>query len=410
MIQVTPILVLLVLAILVVIVARRLHIPYTIALVLLGFGIGLLGVETGYIPLTSSVAGLLAPGLFFNLLLPPIIFEAAIHVNYRLLRRRAGLILFLVFVGVIFTTLFTGFVLADLAILPLTAALLLAAILSPTDPIAIVDLFRRLRVPEELATIVESESLLNDAVGVILFVVLLQIIETGTASPLGTVAQFGLLTLGGLAIGLLVGGAVYLLHRQLNDASVETAVSVVAAYGSFLLANAVGASGIISCAIAGIAVGTWVAPRAMEQEVRNSMAVFWNVVVYIANSVIFLAMGLIIAMRDLLDYVGLILGVTAILTLGRALFVYVHAPVAGRLKDRAARLPESWYNVIAISGIRGAIPVVLALELLTAHTGLSSGTVRTIVSTVLGVALVTILVGNITADWYVKRSFQESSP
>jgi monovalent cation:H+ antiporter, CPA1 family len=405
MIQLTPVLLLLVISILIVIVARRLHVPYTIALVILGFGLGTVAVETGYIPLTSSVSDLLAPGLFFDLLLPPIIFEAALNVNFRLLRRRAGLILFLAFVGVVFTTLFTGALLAYLTVLPLIAALLLAAILSPTDPIAIVDLFRRLRVPEELATIVESESLLNDATGIILFVVLLQVAKTGVVNVAGTSEQFALLVLGGTAIGLLVAGLVYLLHRQLNDPMVETAITVVAAYGSFLLANAIGASGIISCAIAGIAVGTWVAPRAIQGPARQSIAVFWAVIVYIANSLIFLAMGVVLALRDLADYVALILGVYAILSVGRALFVYVHAPVASRMKDTSARLPNSWYNVIAISGIRGAIPVVLALELLTTPTGLSPATVQAVVATALGVSLVSIVAGNITADWYIVRTF-----
>ena len=402
MVDITPLLALLVLAVVVVIVARRLRVPYTIALVVLGFAIGLIGTETGFAPLTESVQSLLAPGLFFNLLLPPIIFEAALHVNYRLLRRRAGLILFLVFVGVIFTTLFTGVLVAYLTVLPLTAALLLAAILSPTDPIAIVDLFRRLRVPQELATIVESESLLNDAIGVILFVVLLQVLTTGSASPVAAASQFGLLTVGGVAVGLLVAGLVYVLHRELHDPAVEAAVSVVAAYGSFLLAEAIGASGIIACAFAGIAVGTWVAPRAMDPEVRHTLSDFWSVVVYIANSVIFLAMGLVFAVTQLLNYVWLIVVVTVVMTFGRVVFVYVHRPLA---RYGPNRIPDRWYNVIAISGIRGAIPVVLALSLLATPTGLPSATVNEIIASTLGVAFFSIVAGNIFADWYVKRAF-----
>jgi monovalent cation:H+ antiporter, CPA1 family len=407
MISITPLLVLLTIAVLVVIAARRLRFPYTIALVVLGFGLGIAGTLLGYSPLENSVHSLLAPDLFFNLLLPPIIFEAALHVNFRLLRRRAALILSLVFIGVVFTTLFTGFLVASLTSLSLTAALLLAAILSPTDPIAVVDLMRRLPVPEELATIVESESLLNDAVGVILFVVLLDVETTGGSSnPVTYLGQFGLLVLGGVAVGLLVAGLVYLLHRQLDDPAVETAVSVVAAYGSFLLAQALGASGIIACAIAGIAVGTWVAPRAMEAGARESLNVFWSVVVYLANSVIFLAMGLVFALGQLLNYLWLILIVAAVMTLGRVAFVYAHRPLA----PVGSRLPDSWYNMIAISGIRGAIPVVLALSLLSTSTGLASSTVDAIVASVLGVAFISIVAGNLVASWYVRRAFVTSSP
>lgn len=402
MISVTPFLVLLTIAVVVVIGARRLHVPYTIALVILGFVIGILGTEFAIAPITDSARSLLAPDLFFNLLLPPIIFEAALHVNYRFLRQRAGLILALAFLGVLFTTIFTGVLVAYLTSLSIVAALLLAAILSPTDPIAIVDLFRRIRVPEELATIVESESLLNDAVGVILFLVVFQVVAGGSFSPVGAVAQFGLLTLGGIAIGLLVAGLVYLLHRQLHDPAVETALSVVAAYGSFLLAQAVGASGIIACTFAGIAVGTVVAPRAMDYEVRHSLFDFWAVVVYIANSILFLSIGLLVQWRQLLDNIGLILLVVVVMTVGRVAFVYAHRPIStpGR-----TRLPDTWYNVIAMSGIRGAIPIVLALSLLATPGGLASGTVNAIVASVLGVALISIIAGNIAAQWYVHREF-----
>lgn len=402
MISITPFLILLTIAVVVVIGARRLRVPYTIALLLLGFGIGVAGTELSISPLTGTATSLLAPDLFFNLVLPPIIFEAALHLNFRFLRQRAGLILALAFLGVLFTTLFTGILVAYLTGLTIVAALLLAAILSPTDPIAIVDLFRRLRVPEELSAIVESESLLNDAVGVILFVVILQIAATGSFSPLATVEHFGVLTLGGLGIGLLVAGLVYLLHRQLHDPAIETALSVVAAYGSFLLAQSVGASGIIACAIAGIAVGTWVAPRAMDPEVRHSLYDFWAVVVYIANSFLFLAMGLLIALGRVLDDIGLILLVVVVMTVGRVAFVYAHRPITS---PGRARLPDTWYNVIAMSGIRGAIPIVLALSVLANPVGLSSGAVNAVVETVLGVAFVSIIGGNVLADWYIRREF-----
>src|SRR5580692_4967645 len=137
-----PFLILIVLAVLVVIVAGRLRFPYTIALVRLGFT-----------TLPVSLASLLTPTFFFDILLPPIIFEAAIHIDARILRRRLGIVLFLVFVGVLFTTLFTGLLIAYLFALPLLAGLLLASILSPTDPVAVIDLFRRLDVPAELSTI-----------------------------------------------------------------------------------------------------------------------------------------------------------------------------------------------------------------------------------------------------------------
>ncbi|HTT35988.1 MAG TPA: sodium:proton antiporter [Thermoplasmata archaeon] len=391
-------------AIVVVVVAGRLRIPYTIGLVVLGLLLGIAATVSGRGWIPSSVSGLFSPSLFFDILLPPIIFEAALNVRFVHLRRHLGLVLFLVSVGVVFTTVFTGLVVGYLAGLPILAALLLGAILSPTDPIAVVDLFRRLKVPEELSTIVQSESLLNDAVGVMLFVVLLGFATTGTADLGVASIQFVWLTLGGIAVGLLAAGGVYLLHRRVNDASVETSISVVAAYGSFLVATDIGASGIIATAIAGLAVGTVVAPRAIEPEVRSALSVFWGVVVYIANSVIFLSVGLLIAVYRLFENLPLILVVFAALLVGRAIIVGAWRAVHHRVPG--ANLPPTWYTVISFAGIRGAIPIVLALSLLTTPTRLSNDVVQSIVAAVFGVAFLSITVGNLVEGAYVRGRFR----
>jgi len=405
MADIVPLLTLLIIAIIVVIVSTRIRFPYTAALVLLGAAIGLLGQRFGPLASLRADETLFSTGFFFNVLLPPIIFEAAIHIDFRQLRARAPLILFLVFVGVIFTTAFTGLLVSWIAGIPLLVALLLAAILSPTDPIAVVDLFRRLKVPSELATIVESESLLNDAVGVITFLVILGLLTGGGWSAAGVTLQFVQLTFGGIAIGLLAAGGVYVLHRHLNDPAVETALSIVVAYGSFLAAQSVGASGIIATSIAGIAVGTWIAPRAMDAAVQHTVSTFWGVIIYVVNSIIFLSMGLLVAVSNLPANLFLIALVFATLVLGRGAFVYVHRPLATALRGPGARLPASWYNVLTMAGIRGAIPVVLALSLVTSSAPLSAGLESSIASVVIGVALASVVAGNLVADWYVRRTF-----
>jgi Na+:H+ antiporter len=404
-----PLLILLVLGVIVVIAAARLRFPYTAALVLLGIVIGIVTVQVPFFGIRAAARSLFSPTLFFDLLLPPIVFEAAIHINFRLFRHRTPLILFLVFVGVLFTTAFTGLVVSWLVGLPLLLAFLLAAILSPTDPIAVVEMFRRLRVPSELATIVESESLLNDAVGVVTFVVVLGLIGAGTFDPVTTGLSFAWMVLGGIGVGLAAAGGVYVLHRRLHDPAVETALSIVAAYGSFLLATDVGASGIIATTIAGIGVGTVVAPRAMSPEVRHSLETFWNVVVYVVNSVIFLAMGLLLSVSDLVANLPLIVLVFLILYAGRTVFVYLHRPLSVALVGRSARLPGSWYNVLALTGIRGVIPIVLALSLYTTQDGISDAVLNRIVAVVIGVAVLSVVAGNLVADWYVTRTFGSSA-
>ncbi|HEV8049713.1 MAG TPA: cation:proton antiporter [Thermoplasmata archaeon] len=410
MFDLVPFLILIVLAVLVVVVAGRLRFPYTIALVGLGFLIGLAVVRFGYSTLPPSIAALLTPPFFFDILLPPIVFEAAIHIDYRLLRGRLGIVLFLVVGGVLFTTLFTGVLVAYLFAIPLLAALLLASILSPTDPVAVIDLFRRLDVPAELSTIVESESLLNDAVGIIVFLVVLQLIVSGTASPGLATIDFLKLSLIGVGVGALVAGGVYFLSNQLEDATAETALSVVAAYGSYLLAVGLGGSGIVAAAIAGIAIGNFAVPRALRPAARQSLATFWKVIVYMANSVIFLTMGLLFALANLGSYLVLIAVVFGVILAGRAIFTYAHRPIARAIGGSSAVLPTSWYNVVALAGIRGAIPIVLALSLLTVSTPLAKSTVDTIVAVTLGVAFVSIVFGNVTSEWYARREFGERAP
>ncbi|MGI0150659.1 MAG: cation:proton antiporter, partial [Thermoplasmata archaeon] len=234
MVDLAPFLAFLLIAVGVVIASHRLRIPYTVALVVFGFAMGLALQDIGFRSLFGNVSSVFSGNVFFDLLLPPIIFEAAIHLNYRYLRARAGLVVFFVVVGVVFTTLFTGLLVSWVAAFPLVPALLLAAILSATDPVSVVDLLRRIRVPRELSTIIESEALLNDAVGVILFTILLGVLETGQTNLLLNVGRFFWLAGGGIAIGLLTAGAIYLLHRYLKDPAVETALTVVTAYGSFV--------------------------------------------------------------------------------------------------------------------------------------------------------------------------------
>lgn len=409
MITLTPYLLLLLAAIVVVIISTKLRVPYTLALVVFGVALGVFAAYTNRQDIYQGANSLLTPNLFFYILLPPIIFEAALHVNYRALRSRAPLILFLIFFGVIFTAFFAGVLVSELLGISLGIALLMSSILSPTDPIAVIDLLHRLKVPTELSTIVESESLLNDATGVILFLVILQYLAVGTISPIRSILDFVWLAGAGVAVGGLVAVGVYLLHRRLNDPAVETALSVAVAYGSYLLAQDIGASGIAATAIAGIAIGTWVAPRTMAPEARSVLATFWKVVVYISTSIIFLAMGLIFAFQDIIGNLRLILVLLGALFVGRALFVYAHRPLAGFLRGKRAQLPKSWYAVLSLAGIRGAIPVALAFSLLTTQTtsALSSSSIHTIIAVVLGVAILSVIIGNIASEWYVRRHFQQ---
>jgi len=340
---------------------------------------------------------------FFGILLPPLIYEAALHVNFALLRSRVWMILAFAFLGVVVSTLVTGLLVNISTAIPLASALLVGAILSPTDPVAVVDLFKRVHVPAQLSTIIESESLLNDAVGIVAFTTILQVLNQGNFEIASVVSSFAILVLLGLGTGVGFAALAYALHRFVDDPNIETVVSVVMAYGSFHVAQALGGSGILSTLVTGIMTGTWVIPRAMNNQVRDALFSFWSVIAYIVNSIIFLSMGLIVNLSNVLSNLPLILVVFGFVTIARASFIYSHIPLSGL--PRISRLPLTWYNTLTLAGVRGAIPIVLALTLSATALPIPAATTTTIISVVIGVALLSVTFQSFIAGWYVKKHF-----
>ena len=406
MVSFNDIIVLLVVAMAIAIVSYRLRIPYSIGLVLFGLLVGAVGLGAPSFAGIAGQTGLFSSDTFFGILLPPLIYEAALHVNYVLLRSRLWLILAFAFFGVIVTTIVTGILFSAFTAIPLVFALLVGAILSPTDPVAVVDLFKRVSVPAQLSTIIESESLLNDAVGIVAFATILDVVRQGSFSIVGTLGNFSILVLGGLAVGLVFAGLSYFPHKYVDDPNIETVFSLVMAYGSFHVAEAIGGSGIISVVVTGIVMGTWVIPRTMSKEVQDTLFSFWSVVACIANSIIFLSMGLLVNLFGVLQNLPVILLVFAFVTLARASFIYFHLPLSGL--SRVSRLPLTWYNTLTLAGVRGAIPIVLALTLSTTVLPIPSGIRSTVVSVVIGVAILSATVQSAVAGWYVKKTFKPS--
>ena len=395
MVSFNDVIILLVVAVAVAIVTYRLRIPYSIGLVVFGVVIGAVSLQIPSIGSVVGQTGFFSTDTFFGILLPPLIYEAGLHVDYALLKSKLWLILALVFLGVIASTLVTGILVSQFTVIPLTLALLVGAILSPTDPVAVVALFRRAHVPAQLSTIVESESLLNDGVGIVIFTVMLNLIRSGAFAWLPAVGDFSLLVFGGLLVGLAFAALGLFSHKYIHDANIETALSLVMAFGSFHVAQAVGASGIISTAVTGIVTGTLIVPRAMTPAVRDALFSFWNVAAFIANSLIFLSMGLIVNLLDVLRNLPLILIVFGAVTLARALFIYSHYPLS-RLTP-IATFPLSSYNTLTLAGVRGAIPIALALTLSVSALPIAPAVQQTIVSVVIGVALLSVTLQSILA-------------
>jgi CPA1 family monovalent cation:H+ antiporter len=419
LLQFDALVLLLVFAVAVAIISYTLKFPYSIALVVFGVIVGTVAVFFPSLGAFASSGGLFSSDVFFGILLPPLIYEASLHIDYRLLKSRVRLILFLAFLGVVISSFLTGFLVSAFVGMPFLFALLLGAILSPTDPVAVVDLFKRLHVPEELATIIESESILNDGAGVVLFTAVLQLASQTGFTILTPLAEFVQLVLGGLLVGLLFSAGAYLLHRHIDEPNLETALSIVTAYGSFHLATALGASGIISTTVTGIATGTWVAPRAMGEEVRETLFSFWRVVAYVVNSLIFLSIGLLVNLGEVLINLPFVLAILGVVTLARASFIYANYPFSRLFRSsssssspsaeevsRTERMPISWYNTLVVAGVRGALPIVLAFTLLSETASPIPVSVRSTIATlVIGTALISVTLQNVVASWYIKRRF-----
>ncbi len=296
--------------------------------------------------------------LLLLVFLPALIFEAAWSLDVAALRRYWAPILILALPGVLLSAFAVAGGLTLLGLLPPLPALLLGAILAATDPIAVIAIFRRLRVPADLQTIVEGESLFNDGVAVVLTGVFTAALASAT--PGFDLPAIGLnvlkVTFGGATTGLLVAGLLVLLLRKIPDQMLIVVGTVVAAYGAYLTADRIGLSGIFAVLAVGIALRAFEGfpSKADAEEVDR----FWAAMAFFANSLVFLAMGLRIEFERIVHEPVLVCATLGLLIGARLLLAYVAMPLAGLRPGL-----RSWQHVIALSGIRGALSVALALGL-----------------------------------------------
>ena len=296
--------------------------------------------------------------LLLFVFLPALVFEAAWNLDLAALRRYWRPILILAVPGVLISALCVAGGLVLLGLLPLLPALLLGAILSATDPIAVIAIFRRLRVPADLQTIVESESLFNDGVAVVLTGLFTVALASGALGfdLAGSGFKFFEVTAGGAAIGLAAAGLLVFLLRSVPDPMLLVVGTVVAAYGAYLAADRLALSGIFAVLAVGIALRAL--PGFPTKAAAEDVDRFWATLAFFANSLVFLAMGLRIEFDRMIHEPKLVLATLGLLIAVRVILSYVALPFSGLRPGM-----HSWLHVIALSGIRGALSVALALGL-----------------------------------------------
>jgi CPA1 family monovalent cation:H+ antiporter len=340
---------LLLVASLVAIMVRRLRIPYTVALVIVGL------ILTSQQPLELSMT----PELILALLVPPLVFEAAFHINLAELRRNLPGILLMAVVGVLLSTLIVGGALSLLTPLALPVALVFGALISATDPVAVVALFRALGAPRRLALLVEGESLFNDGTAIVVFNLVLATALTGRFALVQGVADFVRVSAGGAVVGLALGWITAQLIARVDDYLIETTLTTVLAFGSYLVAERLHFSGVLAVVVAGLVNGN-IGPQGMSPTTRIVLFNFWEYVAFLANSFVFLLIGLQVNVPTLLSNWQPIAWAIAAVLAARSVVTYSLGWIVNRISDP---VPIRWLHVLNWGGLRGAIALALALSL-----------------------------------------------
>jgi len=345
------IIVLVLVATLVAIAVRRIRLPYTVALVLVGLFIAVRR------PLDVEVT----PELILSLFVPPLIFEAAFHLDLRLLRDTLPSILLLAVPGVLLTTLFVGGIVTLGTGLPFATAVVFGALIAATDPVAVVALFRELGVPRRLAVAVEGESLFNDGTAIVIFRIALVTAVSGFFDPLDGIFDFVQVALGGMAVGLALGWLAAQLIARVDDRLISTTLTTLLAYGAYLVAERLHVSGVLAVVVAGLLTGN-LGMAGVSPTTKSMIFDLWEYLAYIANSLVFLLIGLDIDVPQLWANLWPIAVAVAAVLVSRAAVVYGLSWLSSLGRDRA-RIPLRWRHVLFWGGLRGAISLALALSL-----------------------------------------------
>ncbi|MDQ6635045.1 MAG: cation:proton antiporter, partial [Gemmatimonadota bacterium] len=339
------------------IVTRRLRVPYTAALLVVGVAFGAAHVIE--IPhLTKE--------LLFALFLPGLLFEAAYHLEVHELRDNAWAIAALAVPGVALAIFLTALLLVVGAALlggttvGWTTALIFGAVIAATDPVAVTALFREVSAPRRLHVLVESESLLNDGTSIVFLTLMLAYFAGDEPTTMALVGGFVRIAGGGALVGLVIGWIVAHIRTRLDDAAIEITLTTIAAYGAFVLAEEFNLSGVIATVVAGIVCGSTGRHHAMTASTRVAVDSFWEWLAFALNSAVFLLLGAELSGSLLLQEWKVVV-LAAVTALGaRAIVV---ALVGLLLRRTTERLPRAWEVVLVWGGLRGALSLVLALAL-----------------------------------------------
>ena len=401
----TDILILLLVACLAAIAFNRIEFPYTIGLVVVGVVLSILGRNIEALEAVNSFG--LSEELILFIFVPPLIFESALNMNIRLLIRNLSPVLVLAVPGLLLSTAIVGVILAWLTPLSIGQALLFGTLISATDPVAVIALFKELGAPKQLTILVEGESLFNDATAIVTFNIVYSTIAAGTIG-LGTVEQGAIAFLtsffGGIGSGLVFGYLMRCLMSLAEDNSLVLAtITTITAYSAFLLAEEVfNVSGVMAVVGAGLVVG-WYKSNRLQPQIKESMGEFWEYAAFLANSLVFLLVGITASNLRLFEQLGstqsllATLGIAiATVLMARAIVIFSLVPLVNLFRSSKISFP---YQLVSYwGGLRGAVCLALALSI-----DRSFPNRDLIVILTLGIALFTMLVPGTTIGRLIQK-------
>ncbi len=336
---------------LVAMVSRRLKLPYSAGLVVAG-------IVLAWLP--HAVQLPLSRDLIFNVFLPPLIFEAALRLEWRAFRRDLPLTAALGFPGVVLAAAVVACGMHVALGWSWTGAMLFGVLIAATDPVSVIASFRELLVARRLSMLVETESLLNDGAAAVGFALLVAIAAGQSVTPWGIAGSLVWTVAGGVMTGLVVSGALLALAGRTEDHLVEITLTTIAAYGSFLLAQWLGMSGVLASLSAGLLVGNFGMMRAISPHSREYVLAFWDYAAFLVNSIVFILIGGHEAHQHLGAVAQAAAAAIVLVLAGRALAVY---PICALFARGRLRVSAAQQHVLVWGGLRGAMALALALAL-----------------------------------------------
>ena len=386
---------------------RYLKIPYTVGLLLVGIVLSILSKQTFAFDALNDVR--LSTGLIMYVILPTLIFEAAINIDARQLLKNVIPILLLAVVGVLISTAIITLTLQQFTQLSLAVSLIFAAMISATDPVAVIALFRELNASKRLSLLMDGESLLNDATAIVLFGVLLALVSSnsslGSTDLWASLLQFVSIFCGGALFGVAMGGLIVLLLRiSKHDRFVQRSQMIILAYATFIVADHyLHLSGVMALLMAGMVVSLN-RDRVMNNQCWEHITIFWEYAAFVGNSFIFLMIGmtesrLFFDLDHLVSILPLLLVTLLAVTVARAVIVFGLVPFSNFFR-LAAPISGKIQVVMFWGGVRGAIPVALMMALPADMPGRSL-----IIEMVLATILVTLVLQGTTIK-YLLRHFK----